>query len=564
MKHIIHIFRYKLLAYIRINTKLDFQTILKNIGSSIIYVSFALSAFFFSRMAIRFLLEDIRIGLFLLHEFISMILFIFFISVNVGNIIVAYSTLYRSDEVNFLFSRPVEPFKVFIIKFLDNFFYSSSTLLLMLFSVVAGYAYYFSFSLNSFVILIVFNFIPFILSSGSLGVIVLLMLIKLSSRIGVKKVIYGLASAYAVILFLFFKIQSPVSLATDIMKFYPFTEKDKYLGELVPPILKLLPNNWLSESAFWITQNNMKSALPLILLQFTISIVLFTTAVFLGKKWYFNTWLKNISITSEYLERRKNKKSFFGFHNKSILKPQSESIVKKEFWLFIRETSQVIHLIVLLFLITIFMISVKGIQYAGFGNYHLQTMIYLSVFLFNLLLITTMSLRFVFPIISLEGLNFWKLKSSPITNKYLIKQKILLPGFIIFITSQFLSLFSNYQFGFKFMIFSCIVTGFSAATIFFINLGMGGFFANYKEKNPIRLSSSQGASLSFLINLTFMLFLIIVLYEPISLFFYSLNINKQFNSTILFYNSIPLLFVSILICYFFINISYKSLSRDFH
>lgn len=563
MKHIIHIFKYKLLAYIRLNTKLDLTTFLKNIGSSFIYLIFAVTAFIFSKTAIRFLLEEIKIGLFLLHEFISMILFIFFIAVNVGNIIVAYSTLYRSDEVIFLFSKPVKSFKIFIIKFLDNFFYSSSTLLLMLISVIAGYAFYFSLGFESIIILIFFNFLPFIFSAASLGVILLLLLIKLASKIGVKKVIYGLTSAYVLVIFFFFKIQSPVGLAKEIMKYYPFTEKDRYLSDLIPPILKLLPNNWLSESTFWITLNKFENALPIILLQIIVSILLCSVAIFLGKRWYFDTWLKNVAITSEYLEKRKNKKSVFGFASKSLLKPQNESIIKKEFWLFIREVSQVLHLFILLLLISIFMFSVKGIQYIGFGNYHLQTMVYLSVLLFNLLLITTLSLRFVFPLISLEGLSFWKIKSAPVSNRLFLTQKLFLPGSVIFVTSQLLSFFTNYRFGINFIIFSGLITGFITVTIFSINLGMGAFFANYKDKNPIRISSSQGASLSFLISIAFMFFIIIILYNPISSYFFSVNVNRYYNISILFADSIQIIIICLLLTYIFLSVSNKSLRKDF-
>ncbi|MDP3581903.1 MAG: hypothetical protein Q8S39_08195, partial [Ignavibacteria bacterium] len=81
------------------DSKLSAVSLIKNIGSAIIYSAFGVGAFLFSKALINFLLVEVTVGQFLLHEFISMILFIFFMSINIGNIIVSYSTLYKSAEV---------------------------------------------------------------------------------------------------------------------------------------------------------------------------------------------------------------------------------------------------------------------------------------------------------------------------------------------------------------------------------------------------------------------------------------------------------------------------------
>ena len=63
------------------------------------------------------------------------------------------------------------------------------------------------------------------------------------------------------------------------------------------------------------------------------------------------------------------------------------------------------HLLVMIFLITIFISSISGIDIIILKAYnqYLKTMIYLIVTLFNVFLVASLSLRFVFPLISLEG-----------------------------------------------------------------------------------------------------------------------------------------------------------------
>lgn len=562
MKQIFHILKFKLISFLRLESKISVGNLIKNIGSGVIYIGFAIGAFYFSQSLIRFLLVEIKVGLFLLHEFISMILFIFFMSVNLGNVIVSYSTLYKSNEVNFLLTKPISPTKIFFIKFLDNFFYSSSTLLMVLFSLLAGYVFYFKLSVLAFFLMLC-NFIPFMLSAGSLGVIILLILIRLIHSYGLKKIIFGLATAYLLSIALFFRTVSPRDLVNTVLRFYPHLDKDGYLSYLLPTSIKLLPNNWLSQSAYWLVRGDYQNSLALTFMQIVLSIVLVSIAIYLGKKWYFKTWLLNLKITADYHSSRKKVIPVFAFENESALKSQTESIIKRDFFLFMREPSQVIHLSVLLFLILVFISSASGIKFVGLGNFYLQTMIYLSLFLFNLLLITTLSLRFIFPMISLEGQVFWKLKSSPIDSSAIIKSKLSVLSITILIVSISLSFFVNYKFGAVITIFSIVTTFFAACTIISVNFGMGGMFANYREKNPIRLSSSQGATLSFLINIVYMLFLIVVLFSPLNELFLSIMLKKSFSFSIFFWSLIPIAVVSIILSSSFLMIASKSLNQDF-
>ena len=563
MKQILHILKYKATAFIRLNTKLDFPTLIKNIGSGLIYFGFAVGSYFFTLRLIHFLLVEIRVGLFLLHELISMVLFIFFISVNVGNIIVSYSTLYKSNEVIYLFTKPVQPSKVFVLKFLDNFFYSSSTLIMIMFAVIAGYAVYFKLSISNLLMLIIFNIIPFILSAGSLGVIILLSVIKLAAKFGVKKTLYTLIFGYVSVVFLFFKINSPLKLVNTVMEYYPILNKDRYLGDLIPSVIKLLPNNWLSQSAYWTTLNQPSQVLPLAILQIIVAVFLFSTALILGHKWYMDTWLKNLKITSDLVIKRNNKVKFFSFANKSLLRPQSESIIKKDFLTFIREPSQVIHISILVFLIAVFVSSVSGIRYLKLGDHILITIIYLSIQLFNLLLISTISLRFIFPLISLEGETFWKIKSAPVDNRFYVRKKLLPIGIMVLIVGQSLSLFSNFRLGLSMVVISSLVTGLATASIVAINFGMGVLFVNYKEKNPIRLSSSQGASITFLLNIGYMLFVIVLLFTPLSYLFYAVRTDQAFQLNKLFIALLPITILSIALIIAFVRSGLTSLKKDF-
>ncbi|MFA7420727.1 MAG: hypothetical protein WCZ90_13665 [Melioribacteraceae bacterium] len=562
MKQLLHILKYKFLAFIRLDSKVTAVSLIKSIGSAIIYISFGIGSFLFSKALINFLIVEVTVGQFLLHEFISMILFIFFMSINVGNIIVSYSTLYKSAEVNYLLSKPIEPANIFTIKFLDNFLYSSSTLLMILFALLLGYAFYFHLTFYQFFILIL-NFIPFMISAGSLGVMLLLLVILLANKFGVKRIIYTIAAGYVSVIFFFFRINSPRRLVHLILSHYPFINRDLYLDNLIPSVIKVLPNNWLSQTAYWTLHGDVSKVIFYTILQTALAVVLFSLAYSLGKKYYFRTWLLNHKLTAEFSSKRKRVSSFFKSSNGNGLTSQINSILRKDLLVFLREPSQVIHSLVLLFLMLIFVVSVAGIKFVGLGNFYLQTMIYLAIFIFNLLLITTLSLRFIFPLISLEGEAFWKMKSAPVTITKYIRSKLSASAVIVLIISMILSLFSNIKFGIVLITFSQIVTLIAAVTIVSINFGMGGLFANFKEKNPIRVSSSQGASLTFLISILYMLFLVVLLFKPFSDLFLAIMIKKEFNLLRLFFFTLPMVMVSGFIVLLFYKATVSSLKKDF-
>lgn len=563
MKFLLHILKYKALAYLRFDSKLTLTLLIKNISSGLIYSGFAVGSYYFSYKLIHFLLNEIKIGLFLLHEFISMTFFIFFVSVNVGNIIVSYATLYKSNEVQFYFSKPIDPTKIFILKFLDNFFYSSSTMLLILFSILTAYAVYFHFSIFAILIALLFNIIPFILTAGSLGVIALLVIIKLASKFGIRKVIYLVTSFYIAAIFLFFKITSPAKLVESVIKYYPILDKDQFLKQLVPPIINYLPNSWLAESLYWSAQGVYVNSINLVLLQISVAACVFALAIILGRKWYFDTWLKNLKIMSDNRNKIFNNKNILSISIKTFLKPQTDSIFKKDLLVFIREPSQVIHISVLLFLTLIFVASVSGIRFAGLGNFMLQTIIYLSIILFDLLLLSTFSLRFVFPTISLEGQTFWKIKSAPVDIKKYLLIKIVPAGLLILLVGQSLSFFTNYRFGYQLIIFSGLITAFASIAIIMINFGMGGLFANYKEKNPIRISSSQGASISFLINVLFMFLMITLIMNPVSNLFLQITMKREMDFTPFIIPTVGIVLISSLVALVFYNLGMNYLKKDF-
>lgn len=562
MKDLFHILYYKIVIFLKVNSPFNFAAFIKSMGSAIVYVIFAYGCFLMTQSTIEYLLVNVRIGTFLLHRFVLVVLFIFFIAINVGNMVVSFSTLYKSKEVYHLITKPVSFTKIFLIKFLDNFFYSSTTLLLIISAVVLGYGNYFNYAIWVYPFVFFLLILPFMFTAGSAGAIVLLAILKLSSRWGIKKVLGIIGSVYGIGIITFYFVSNPIKLVERVFDYYPHI--DQYFGFLENGLVKFMPNYWVAESLYWISENRIERAIPFIYANLITSIFIFSITLWLAKKWYYQTWLTSLKITAELKSRSRKQNKVFGFERTSWVKGFDESILKREFWLFFREPSQWLHMLVMIFLITIFVSSISGIDIIILKAYnqYLKTIVYLIVTLFNVFLVASLSLRFVFPLISLEGEALWKIRSAPIDFSQLLSKRLLIYFSIIFFIGQLISFFSNYQFPFQLSIIAQINAAITTITLVSLNFGMGGIFANYKEKNAIRLASSQGASITFLFTLFYLVLIIAILFIPVSNYFFSVEQGLLISSWNLIITSVILGILAFIISFTSIRIGFKSFKVD--
>jgi len=563
MKVLLHIIKFKILFVFKSQGNFNLSSALKSLGVIIVYTIFAIGVYVLAKNIIGYLLEDVKIGMYLFHRFIFVVLFIFFMAVNIGNIVVSYSTFFKTKEVDFLLTKPISFAKIFLIKFFDNFFYSSSTLLLIISAVIASYTFYFDLPWYFIPLSVSFLILPFMFIAGTLGAIILLVILRVAASFGIKKVLVTIASVYASATILFYYFSSPVKLVTKVFEYFP--NINNYFGFLENPVVKLLPNHWVAEALYWITTGKIGAAGWYVYLLIIVSVLFFLFSLLIAKKWFYKTWLVFLNLSSELSVKKKNNSNeIFSFENNSSLKPRREALIKRELLLFIREPSQWSHFVVMIFLISIFILSISSIDVIILKSYdvYLKTLIYLVIYLFNVFLIASLSIRFIFPLVSLEGETIWKVRSAPLNYKKLMLTRLLIYFLVIFVIGQVLNFVSNYQFSILLTAISQLNTAFVTITLVSINFGMGAMFANYKERNPIRVASSQGASITFLFTIIYLVFLIIILFAPVSNYFYAMERGSSTSISQLIYTSLMLGAVTLIFSYLSISKGVKYFNQD--
>ena len=565
MNSFFHILHYKLRSSIKTIWDVRTVSIVRGIGSLAMFVAFGLAAYVLSHSITQFVLERTRIGLYLYHRFISMLLFVFFMSVNLGNIIVSYSTLYKSTEVGYLFTKPVPFMSVFLLKFLDNFWYSSTTLFLVGFMVLLGYGNYFGYPWYFFIGVMFFVLIPFMFLAACLAVIILFSIMKLAGRIGFRKVMTGIFIVYFFFIYLFFNSSNPIQLVEEVN--HHFGNVDAYLAQLAPGFLQYLPNQWVADFLFSLARGDVFASLQYAGTLLAVTIAAFLLCVMVAKKFYYRSWLISLQVQAHapyHTARRRIIDLRFG----KWLPPQWDAMLKKELLLFLREPSQWIHMLVMIVLTCTFAFSASHVN-VSLRVVQTQILTYLTLFAFGGFMVASVALRFGFPMIGLEGKTFWSLRSAPITEIKIYFIKLFLAFLPVLALAEYIAVSTNLPFvamsaRLPILLWAGIFNAFwMSLAMVSLNLGLGGYFANYTERNPIRAASSQGATLTFLLALLYLFIFTFIVLPFLVSYLSSFFIFQQFQFASIILPGTLIAVVSYIVTAASGIVGVRSLQRDF-
>jgi ABC-2 type transport system permease protein len=244
-------------------------------------------------------------------------------------------------------------------------------------------------------------------------------------------------------------------------------------------------------------------------------------AAFIARRFYYTSWL----LASDARAMRGPRPTrtwlkFLSLDSRRLFPAQIDVFVKRDFWLFFREPSQWLHMLLMIVLLMVFIISLGSLE-LKLTQPLLQVSSFLVVFLFNGFLISSLLLRFVFPAVSLEGDTFWSVRAAPVSLNTLYLYKMLFSLVFVLIVSQALSIASTLLLRNdpSLLTLSAGSMAFVAVGLTGLNLGAGAYFATYREKNPIRVASSQGASLTFLASMLFLTVISATLLVPLKRYF---------------------------------------------
>ncbi len=434
---------------------------------------------------------------------IDRLLYLFFMGLFMmlvfSNCIICYSSAYKTREIQFFLSLPIRYSQIFLIKFIDSIFLSSWMFLCFLMPILSAYAVVRGLGAEFYLALIMF-FIPFAVLCGAIGCMITMLVVRF-----LPAKMRRILSLMAVGLFLagcgWLLITGKAATRSE-------NEVIFLLSNLVPHFgfsqFAFAPNFWISDGLFKIIAGSYKQAVLWWLLLTSNALFLSQTVIFLSRKFYYPGWLKttNSSDKKIYLPGKGLSEKLIGML--TFIKPSMRSLIIKDIKVFCRDPMQWSQFAIFFGLLAIYFANIRSLGYQNVLPFWKNLISFLNLASTNLTL-ASLSVRFVFPQLSLEGKRFWILGLAPIEKKDLLIEKFWLNSTVALCISLPLISLSNFMLNVSahLMFLSMLVVVLMCLTLTSLCIGLGALFPNFKEDNPAQIVSGFGGTLALVLCLVY-------------------------------------------------------------
>jgi len=480
-------------------------SIFMEIATTLVFAAFAYGAYAAIKITIAFMLESVRLPVIFLHSLLATGLFALFVMTAVGNSVTAFSAFFRSEELEYLFTLPLDAKKIFIFKFAENFFRSSTPMFLLGGSALLAYGSYFNLSLVEYLLIIFGIALPFVFMAAGLGTLILYIIVRISTLFSPKLIITTAILLTLVGAGSYFQSVHPVQQVQEIIKYYPNFENHPAIAQAKVGEVAFVPSTWVASALFSIVNGNTASAFIDISVLILACIGLVTVLYTVSGGGYYKLWLDVQG--KEWLINKSNNstKTNFLLNLKLPFTKRVEAFIKRDLLMFVRDPSQWGHMILFMVLLLIFIANMSGLNLYMRDPVRM-TLLFIANYIFGGFFLVSLAVRFVFPLMSQEGQAFWMIKSAPLSMRFLLSYKGIISCVILLsiglpllgITSNALSTSNNLQMiTLTFTILATLITT-------LLSLATGAWFANLKEKSAIRAASSRGATVAFLVTMFYL------------------------------------------------------------
>jgi ABC-2 type transport system permease protein len=473
-----------------IKNSINRKTLLKRLPFIVIGLIFWLVFYTGSYKVLNFVRGIEFIGELLSKKLLSLAFFSLGVFLLLSNIITALSSFYISKDIPFLLSKPVKIKGVLRLKTIETIVSSSWMVISFMppFFIAYGVSYD---APPIFYIFLILTFIPFLLIPGGIGILIAHLLTKIFP---VKKVRLAML---AIGLFLFLSLYLLVKSRWDMNLESPESFIHAFLT--IKTESPLLPNFWMTESMMALLSNQIPDILYLSLLLSNGLFMLMLSGV-VGHGLYINN-LERIQPASRYALRVMRYDRFYPNHNVALL--------WKDIKVFFRDTGQWSQIFIIVALIFIYVYNFRAIPLktlSEFTPFIKEIMALINMVMAGLVL-AAVSARFLYSSISLEGMAFWILKTSPLPVKRLLWSKFLF-GFIPVTTIMLAIVFiTNKSMGVDdlLIVLSELTVLLLCISISGLGTGMGAMYPKFKYENIASISMGPGGMLFMLIAFSIVL-----------------------------------------------------------
>lgn len=409
-----------------------------------------------------------------------------------SNAIISFGSLFRSEETDLLLAWPIEAENLFIYKLLESVTFSSWAFLVLGLPLMLGYGM----SVGApwhYTLAVLAYFAPFVVLAACVGGMVALAvaayLPNRAKRLLGTSVIACLAAALGVAVWVQGAVQS-----TGVAEVW----LPRALGRMSFARSLFLPSYWMTKGLLQAARGNLAETgyYWLVLASYAAFGLLLCWE--LGRRLLRVGWSRSRSKSGGRRCARRGRWVLARWA------PALRLLVGKDARLFVRDPVQWSQCAILFGLMGFYVLNLRTF------SYHLSLPVWRHVTaLLNVaatsLVLATVTTRFVFPMLSLEGRRFWFLGLAPVPRWTVLWSKfafsfvgalgVTLP---LVVVSDCMLLLPAATIWHHALAIALVCFGVSG-----LSVGLGALFPNWREQNPSKIVSGFGGTLNLLLSVAF-------------------------------------------------------------
>ncbi len=471
-----------------------------------LFAAWGLFAFFYQ--SFRFFKGQEPFGPILIDETFYLFNFALFTMLFISSAVASYSSLFRSKEVAFLLTKPAGWTEIYFIKLLESLWFSSWSFLFVAAPFMAAYGLVKNAGLFPFPFLCLAFYIPFVALAGMLGSLTSVLVVwLLPSR---KRRYLALMLAVAGITAYFAHVQPEAikeqgSIAGIMSGYLPHVTFAKN---------PLLPSYWTTRGVLALSTLETKELLDWRDGLFYALLMLSNTLFFLlpsywaGSKLFAITFLKaQDHAENRSLRRAKNQRTWFEKFLDALPWPSKPALafLEKDIKTFSRDPAEWSQLIIFFGLLLFYFANLKNLQFHVLKEFW-KNLVFILNTIGTYIVLSSFSMRFVFPMLSLEGSRSWILGLAPMRFSSLLLEKFLLGTVISGILTMPLIFLSGWMLEIELsrILFVTCLGFFVCVALTGLSVGFGAKFPNFKSTNPAEIISGFGGSMLLVFHLSYL------------------------------------------------------------
>ena len=433
------------------------------------------------------------IGNIIMVRLFGVLSFTVFFMLIFSNILVSYSTVFKSNEVEYLLQTPMTFRAFFLARFIECVTFSSWAVAFLGSPLILAYGLVNDAPCLYYVSGAAF-FVPYITVPAALGSLITLILVRVFPRLRMRTMVV-LALGAVVVFFVYWQR----NLTADRLS------EDTILPALIDATSQtqspLLPSYWTAQGILAAASGNYREAGINFLILAANALFALWIVTEVAERIFYPGW--SFLAGQDKTRLKPLGKGILGRVDAVIAKTlpnPSRVLVMKDVKLFWRDPTQWSQFVIFFGIMAIYIANLRNS--AGYHKEFWRTWIACLNIGACTLILATLTSRFVFPLVSLEGRRFWILGLAPLTFRQIVLQKFWLGVATTCAFTVGLAILSGIMLElrpihFFLSVYSVLITNFGLTGL---AVGLGALYPNFQEDNPARIVSGMGGTLNFLLS----------------------------------------------------------------